>query len=169
VTAVPPPPAPRQSFTSRYARELSAAVGAPLTIWLIGWSHPYIFNLSIAIVAVLALYELLSMGQKKGYHLPIALCMVIALVIVSAFVLEHLSVEVAMFVTLLVIPAYYVFSKKIPLDEALPSSAIAVMATMYVGMLAGSLIRLRNEGKIGDEVMHRIERDLDLEESHLEL
>jgi monovalent cation/hydrogen antiporter len=32
-----------------------------------------------------------------------------------------------------------------------------------------TLIRLRNEGKIGDEVMHRIERDLDLEESRLEL
>ena len=32
-----------------------------------------------------------------------------------------------------------------------------------------TLIRMRDEGKIGDEVMHRIERDLDLEESRLEL
>ncbi len=32
-----------------------------------------------------------------------------------------------------------------------------------------TLIELRNEGKIGDEVMHRIERDLDLEESRLEI
>jgi monovalent cation/hydrogen antiporter len=32
-----------------------------------------------------------------------------------------------------------------------------------------TLIRLRNEGKIGDEVMHRIERDLDLEESRRKL
>jgi CPA1 family monovalent cation:H+ antiporter len=32
-----------------------------------------------------------------------------------------------------------------------------------------TLIRLRNEGKIGDEAMHRIERDLDLEESRLKL
>jgi monovalent cation/hydrogen antiporter len=30
-----------------------------------------------------------------------------------------------------------------------------------------SLIELRNEGVIGDEAMHRIERDLDLEESRL--
>ncbi len=29
------------------------------------------------------------------------------------------------------------------------------------------LIRMRDDGKIGDEVMHRIERDLDLEESRL--
>ena len=32
-----------------------------------------------------------------------------------------------------------------------------------------TLIRLRDEGKIGDEVMHRIEHDLDLEESRLEV
>ncbi len=31
-----------------------------------------------------------------------------------------------------------------------------------------TLIRLRDEGRIGDEAMHRIERDLDLEESRLE-
>jgi monovalent cation/hydrogen antiporter len=31
-----------------------------------------------------------------------------------------------------------------------------------------SLIELRNEGVIGDEAMHRIERDLDLEESRLD-
>jgi len=30
------------------------------------------------------------------------------------------------------------------------------------------LIELRNEGAIGDGAMHRIERDLDLEESRLE-
>jgi CPA1 family monovalent cation:H+ antiporter len=30
------------------------------------------------------------------------------------------------------------------------------------------LVRLRNDGKINDEVMHRVERDLDLEESRLE-
>jgi Na+/H+ antiporter len=32
-----------------------------------------------------------------------------------------------------------------------------------------ALIELRNEGRIGDEAMHRIERDLDLEESRLEI
>ncbi len=31
------------------------------------------------------------------------------------------------------------------------------------------LLRMRNDGEIGDEAMHRIERDLDLEESRLEL
>ena len=32
-----------------------------------------------------------------------------------------------------------------------------------------TLVRLRDEGKIADEAMHRIERDLDLEESRLEV
>jgi len=32
-----------------------------------------------------------------------------------------------------------------------------------------TLMRLRDEGKIGDEAMHRIEHDLDLEESRLEV
>jgi len=31
------------------------------------------------------------------------------------------------------------------------------------------LIRMRNDGEIGDEAMHRIERDLDLEEARLEV
>jgi hypothetical protein len=31
------------------------------------------------------------------------------------------------------------------------------------------VVRLRGEGKIGDEVMRKIERDLDLEDSRLEI
>ena len=31
------------------------------------------------------------------------------------------------------------------------------------------VVELRNEGRINDEVMHRIERDLDLEDSRLEI
>jgi hypothetical protein len=31
------------------------------------------------------------------------------------------------------------------------------------------VLRLRSEGKIGDEVMRKIERDLDLEDSRLEI
>jgi len=32
----------------------------------------------------------------------------------------------------------------------------------------GALLALRNEGRITDEVMRRVERDLDLEETRLE-
>jgi monovalent cation/hydrogen antiporter len=38
-----------------------------------------------------------------------------------------------------------------------------------LGAQRRTLIELRNEGVIGDEAMHRIEHDLDLEESRLEV
>jgi hypothetical protein len=50
--------------------------------------------------------------------------------------------------------------------------AVAVLATLAVRLgipYRCTLVRLRDEGKIGDEAMHRIERDLDLEESRLEV
>lgn len=136
----------------RFTRELTSAVLAPFGVWVIGWSHPYVFAATIALCSVLALHEFLSLGRKKGYELPVPLCLAIALVILAAFVFEDLSVEMGMFVTLLVIPTSYVFSKK-PLEDSLPSSAIAVLATMYVGMLGGSIIRLRNDFPEGPKLI----------------
>lgn len=128
----------------RYSREITAAIGAPFVIWLIGWSHPYVFNSVIAIVAVLAMVEFIQLGRHKGYHIPLVLCVGVMLIIMSAFVLEDLSVELGMFAALLFIPASYVFSTK-PIEDSLPSSAVAVLATTYVGLLGGSLIRLRHD------------------------
>lgn len=128
----------------RFAREITAAIASPIAIWIIGWSHPYVFDGAIALIAVLAMYEFLALGRAKGYQLPIPLCIAIMLIIMAAFILPDLSVELGMFVALLVIPASYVFSKR-SLDDSLPSSAIAVLATTYVGMLGGSLIRLRGD------------------------
>jgi len=128
----------------RYARELSALVLSPLAIYVIWWSPQYVYDAVIGLIAGLALYEFLVLGRRKGYQLPIVLCILVMLFIILAFVLEPISVEMGVFLTLLVIPAWYVFSRG-SLDDALPSSAIAVMATLYVGMLGGSLIRLRND------------------------
>ena len=128
----------------RYARELTALITLPFAVWVVGWSHPYVFDATIAIVSVLALHEFLNLGIRKGYDIPIVLCELVMLFIIAAFILEQVSVEMGMFVTLLVIPASYVFGKS-SVEEALPSSAIAVLATMYVGMLGGSMIRLRSD------------------------
>ncbi len=128
----------------RYTREITALVASPLAIWIVGWSHPLVFDATLAIIALLALYEFLILGQRKGYRLPIALCLAVALFILAAFVLEQVSVEFGVFLTLLVIPAWYVLGNS-KLEEALPSSAIAVLATLYVGMLGGSIIRLRGD------------------------
>ena len=132
----------------RFARELTAAVLAVPAIWIIGWSHAYVFDAAIALIAALALYEFLILGRRKGYVLPVPLCIAVMLFIVGAFVLEPISVEMGVFLTLLVIPAWYVISSA-ALDDALPSSAIAILATLYVGMLGGSLIRLRGDFIVG--------------------
>ncbi len=138
----------------KYTRELTALVLSPITVYIIGWSHAYVFDVTVTLVATLALYEFLVLGRRKGFQLPIPLCIAITLFIMAAFVLESISVEMGVFMALLIIPASYVFGRGI-LEEALPSSAIAVMATLYVGMLGGSLIRLRNDfpGKIGPKLV----------------
>jgi phosphatidate cytidylyltransferase len=128
----------------RFSREITAAVGAPVVIWLIGWSHEYVFDAVMAIVAVLALVEFINLGRHKGYDIPLVLCVLVVVFIMAAFIVEHVSVELGVFAALLLIPASYVFSRK-PLEDSLPSSAVAVLATTYVGMLTGSLIRLRND------------------------
>jgi len=136
----------------RFAREITALVASPIAIWIIGWSHAYVFDATIALISILALHEFLSLGKKKGYDVPTPLCIVIMLFIMAAFILPQLSVELGMFAALLVIPASYVLGKK-TLEDSLPSSAIAVLATTYVGMLAGSLIRLRNDFPEGSKLI----------------
>lgn len=150
VESRPAPVAQAKGF--RYARELTAAVLAPYTIWVTGWGHPYIFDATVALVAMMALYEFLLLGRRKGYDIPVALCLLICAFIIAAFVLEDVSVEIGMFATLLIIPASYVF-RNTSVDEALPSSAVAVLGTMYVGMLAGSLIRLRSDFAEGPKLV----------------
>ena len=137
----------------KYTRELTALALTPIAVYLIGWAHPYLFDAAVAVVSTLALYEFLILGRRKGYTLPIVLCMLLMVFIVAAFILEPISVEMGVFLTLLAVPAWYVFDRR-ELHDALPSSAIAVMATLYVGMLGGSLIRLRSDfGAIGPRLV----------------
>jgi phosphatidate cytidylyltransferase len=125
-------------------RELTALIASPIAIWIIGWSHAYVYDATIAAIASLALYEFLILGVRKGFRIPIPICIFAMLFILAAFILEPISVEMGVFLTLLVIPAWYVIRGG-DLGEALPSSGIAILATLYVGMLAGSMIRLRND------------------------
>lgn len=136
----------------RFARELTAAVAAPIAIWIVGWGHPYLFDGAMALICVLAMFEFLSLGKKKGYDVPFGLCIGIMLIILAAFVLPSLSVELGMFAALLIIPASYVLGRR-GLEDSLPSSAVAVLATTYVGMLGGSLIRLRNDFPEGSKLI----------------
>ncbi len=56
-------------------------------------------------------------------------------------------------------------------DDGLEERSEAYQRLMHDLLRAqrATLIQLRNEGRISDEVMHRIERDLDLEETRLEI
>lgn len=128
----------------RFTRELTALAAAPAAIWITGWGPAWLFDATIALIAVLAMYEFIALGKAKGYDISTPLCVAIMLIIISAFILEDLSVELGMFAALLIIPASYVVTNK-SLEDSLPSSAIAVLATTYVGMLGGSLIRLHND------------------------
>jgi phosphatidate cytidylyltransferase len=137
----------------RYTRELTALIGAPVAIWIIGWGHEYVFDAAMALICVLALYEFLALGKAKGYDVSAPLCIGIMLFILAGFIVNDISVELGMFAALLIIPASYVITKK-SLEDSLPSSAIAVLATTYVGMLGGSLIRLRNDFPEGYKLVY---------------
>jgi phosphatidate cytidylyltransferase len=136
----------------RFAREITALIAAPIAIWIVGWGPIPVFNATVALVAILALHEFLSLGKAKGYDVPIILCILIMLVLMAAFILPDLSVELGMFTALLLIPGWYVIGRK-DLEESLPSSAIAVLAVTYVGMLGGSLIRLHNDFPEGSKLV----------------
>ena len=95
------PAAPRAP--SRFAREITAAILSPLAIWIIGWAPNPVFDGTVFVIGTLALYEFLVLGQRKGYSIPIVICIAAMLFIVAAFILEPISVEMGVFLALLVI------------------------------------------------------------------
>ncbi|HYM59564.1 MAG TPA: phosphatidate cytidylyltransferase [Thermoanaerobaculia bacterium] len=129
---------------AKYTRELTTAVVAPLTIWIIGWAHPLVFDATFAMVCALALYEFLLLGRRKGYKLPTTVCIGVLLFILGTFSFSGVPIEVGVVLALLLIPASYVLGRG-SLEEALPSTAVAVFATLYIGLTGGSLIRLHSE------------------------
>ena len=60
---------------------------------------------------------------------------------------------------------------KIEDEDGLEDSSQAYQRMMHhvYGAQRGALVRMRNEGEISAEVMRRIEREIDLEESRLEI
>lgn len=130
----------RKNFT----RELTSLAGAPILIWLVGWAPAYAYTLTISTLAALVLYELLDLGEKKGYPVHKQLPIALLFLLLAAFVLDAIPVEPVVVAILLIIPAWYVFART-DLEEALPASAVSILGVLYVGMLAGALLRLRLE------------------------
>lgn len=126
----------------RYTREITSIIAGPVLIWIIGWTPGIVVAALITVVAVIALWEFLSMGEKKGLPVQKALSVSLLLFLLSTFLLPALSVEVAVFAILLLIPMAYVFAKS-DLDTALPASGVCVLGILYIGLFSGALIRLR--------------------------
>lgn len=126
----------------RFAREITSFALAPLLIWAVGWAPDWLFTGMIFLITTLALWEFLILGEKKGYPLQKALSLILLWILMSAFALESVSVEMGVFAVLLIVPAAYLFSRA-DLGEALPACAVSVLSILYIGMLGGAVLRLR--------------------------
>jgi phosphatidate cytidylyltransferase len=136
-----------ETTTSRsYTREITAFIAAIPAVWLVGWAPAWGYIAAVVVVCALALYEFLVLGEKKGYPVQKFVSIVLMLLMHLAFVAGHrfeaVSVEMTVVLTLLVIPAAYVFAES-ELEAALPATAVCVLGTLYIGMLGGALLRLR--------------------------
>ena len=126
----------------RFQRELTSVLALPLLIWIVGWAADGIYIALIVMISIVAQYEFLTLGERKGYPVNKVLSIVLMLFLLSTFLLTEVSVEIGVFAVLLFIPAAYVFGKS-AVEEGLPASAVCVLGTLYVGMLSGALLRLR--------------------------
>jgi phosphatidate cytidylyltransferase len=132
----------------KFTREITALIGAPMLLAVIILGPPWSYITLIAATSSLALWEFLTLGEKKGYPVQKLLSIALMLFLFAAFVFEQLSVEVAVFAILLLIPAVYVFSRR-SIEAALPGTAVCVLGTLYIGMLNGALLRLRLDFVVG--------------------
>jgi phosphatidate cytidylyltransferase len=145
--------APSTRTPRRFTRELTALIAAPIVIGIIGWAPVWAYVALVTVAMALALWEFVALGARKGYPVQQVISVLLMLLLVWTFLDPKVSVELGVFAILLIIPASYVFARS-PLEEALPASAVCVLATLYVGMLGGALIRLRTDFEgVGPELV----------------
>ncbi len=125
----------------RFTRELTSFIVSPLLIWFIGWV-PLAMVVTIALAGVLATWEFLSLGRAKGYPILRWTSMVLAVVLIASFFAPGKLFILAIFLTLLVIPAAYSLAR-IDLAEALPACGVSAFGVLYIGLTVGASMRLR--------------------------
>jgi phosphatidate cytidylyltransferase len=125
----------------RFARELTALVGAPLLIWLIGWV-PLGFAALVILSAVLAQVEFLSLGVAKGWPMQRVVPVVLLLVLMASLLRPEVPLAAALLLVLLLIPSIYA-TWRIELEHALAASALCVLSTLYLGTTGAYLVKLR--------------------------
>lgn len=144
--------ASQRSKGFRFARELTGLVGLPVLIWLVGWAPGWAFDLFMVAVAGVALWELLSLGQAKGYVVRRVLSEVLLVLLLATFIFPQVSVEAAVFLTLLTIPGAWIFSRE-DLETALPGGAVSILGILYVGMASGAVLRIHSDFVVGPELI----------------
>lgn len=135
---------PSTPVSRRFTRELTTIVAAPVVVGIIGWAPVWAYVALVTVALAIALWEFIALGARKGYPVQQVISILLMLLLVWTFLEPGVSVEIGVFAVLLIIPASYVFARS-PLEEALPATAVCVLATLYVGMLGGALIRLRTD------------------------
>lgn len=126
----------------RFAREITGLIGAPILIWVVGWAPPVVFNSLVVVAAAVGLWELLSMGRKSGHPIQTLVPTALLLTLLGSFLVPALPPLPVVVGIMLLVPTSYVFSRE-DLAGALPGSGITTLAILYVGLLSGTLIRLR--------------------------
>jgi phosphatidate cytidylyltransferase len=82
------------------------------------------------------------MGKAKGYAVQQLLSTGLLWLLLSSFFWPPVSLQMAVFAVVLLIPAASVLARS-EIADALPASAISIASILYIGMLGGAIIALR--------------------------
>jgi phosphatidate cytidylyltransferase len=135
MTATPVP------TTTRYTRELTSLVAAPLVIWFVGWV-PIGFAILVVLSAVLAQWELLALGTAKGWPMQRVVPVGLLLLLIAALVRDEIALLPVLVLITLVIPSIYAIWR-IELEHALAATALCLLSILYLGLTGAFLVKLR--------------------------
>src|SRR5262245_58551872 len=128
-------------------RILSAVVFLPVFYFLVRRS-PIYFMLLIAAACLLALLELYRLASLRGIRCNRPAGCALALAVLLTFYQSNWSLSAALVIGVILIPILSLWGRR-PLEECLASDSATVFGALYLSMLLGYLVGLRN---LGDEL-----------------
>lgn len=127
--------------TTRYARELTTLVAAPLLIWFIGWV-PLGFATLVVLATIVAHWEFLSLGRAKGWPMQRTVPVILLGALLAALLRPEVPLIPVLFLVILLVPAIYAVWK-IELEHAMAAASLCVLSTLYLGLTGAYLVKLR--------------------------
>jgi|SRR5262252_5386094 len=128
-------------------RVLSAVVFLPI-FYLLVRRPPIYFAFLIATACVLALLELYRLASLQGIRCNRAAGCVLALGTLLAFYDARWPLAATLAAGVALVPTLSLLGRR-PFEECLPSNALTVFGALFLGLLLGYLLSLRN---LGDEL-----------------